>query len=264
MKWGLHMNELIKKIRERLSLGECIYGPFMKTGDPMFVEAAGNAGFDFVILDMEHGPVSLESQQNNMRAAALTNVLPIIRVKDMAENTIGSVLDAGACGVQVPQVKNAVEAKSVVRSARFYPYGMRGLCRFVRAAQYSSTDKYEYVNSSKDLLVIIQLEGIDAIKNIDEILEIEGVDIIFIGPYDLSQSLGLPGRVDHPKVIEEIKKIVEKAKAKNKVIGTFVDDLVALNRWRDAGVQYLSYNVDIGIFTEACKKIMNGIQENNR
>ena len=257
------MTELIKKFRERLSSGECVYGPFMKTGDPMFVEAVGNTGFDFVILDMEHGPVSLESQQNNMRAAALTNVLPIIRVKDMAENTIGSVLDAGACGVQVPQVKSVAEAESVVRSARFYPYGMRGLCRFVRAAGYSSTDKYEYVNSSKDLLVIIQLEGIEAIKCVDEILDINGIDIIFIGPYDLSQSLGLPGQVDHPVVISEIKKIVEKAKLKHKVVGTFVDDLTALNRWRDAGVQYLSYNVDVGIFTEACKKIMNGIQGNN-
>ncbi len=251
------MNKLIDKFKIALNNGECVYGPFMKTEDSMFVEAAGIAGFDFAILDMEHGPVSLEHQQSNVRGALVRDLVPIIRVKDSNENTIGSALDIGALGVQVPQVTTAEQAKEVVRNAKFYPYGMRGVCRFVRAAEYSSMDKKEYFEASKNLIIIIQLEGVEAVKNIDEIIEVEGVDILFVGPYDLSQSLGIPGEVDSPVVIEQMKIIVEKAKAKGKIVGTFVDDMRLLRLWRDVGVQYLSYNVDVGIFMDACKDILS-------
>lgn len=253
---GVGTDTLLSQFRSTLAMGSCVYGPFMKSQDPMFVEAAGLAGFDFAILDMEHGPVQLESQQNNVRAAVLRGMVPIVRVKDMAENTIGSVLDIGAMGVQVPQVQNAEQARSVVRSARFYPYGMRGVCRYVRAANYTALDRNAFFAASRDLLVILQLEGTEAIRNLDEILNVEGIDILFVGPYDLSQTLGVPGEVSNPIVIKEMQKIVDKAKEKGKVVGTFVDDMQALRRWREAGIQYLSYNVDVGIFIDGCKNIV--------
>lgn len=249
------MKESLYKLKEKISTGGCIYGPFMKTGDPMFVEAAGLAGFDFLILDTEHGPVEIESQQNNVRAAEAREIVPIIRLKDKAENTIGRALDIGAYGIQVPQINTAEEAETVVKFAKFYPYGMRGVCRFVRAADYSATDRYSFFEQSKDILIILQLEGIQAIKNIDEILEVEGIDILFIGPYDLSQSLGVPGQVNNPVVVDAMKKIVEKARKKNKVIGCFVDTPEDLKMWKELGLQYLSYSVDVGIFYEACKNI---------
>lgn len=256
------MKKSLYDFKEKLNNGDCVYGPFMKTGDPMFVEAAGLAGFDYVILDTEHGPVEIESQQNNVRAAEARNLVPIIRLKDKAENTIGRALDIGAYGIQVPQISTAEEARDVVKYAKFYPYGMRGVCRFVRAADYSAMDRYEYFESSKDVLIILQLEGIDAIKNLEEILEVEGIDILFIGPYDLSQSLGVPGQVNNPKVVEAMQSIVEKAKTKNKVIGCFVDTLEDVKMWRDLGLQYLSYSVDVGIFYEACKSIQKQCKTN--
>lgn len=249
------MKDSLLKMKETLKNGECVYGPFMKTGDPMFVEAAGLAGFDFVILDTEHGPVDIESQQNNVRAAEARNTVPIIRLKDKAENTIGRALDIGAYGIQVPQISSAEEARDVVKYAKFYPYGMRGVCRFVRAADYSAQNRYDYFESSKDIIIILQLEGIDAIKNIDEILQVEGVDILFIGPYDLSQSLGLPGQVNNPVVVDAMKEIVCKAKEAGKIIGCFVDTPEDLKMWKDLGLQYLSYSVDVGIFYDACKGI---------
>ncbi len=253
------MNKIIESFRNKLNNGECVYGPFMKSSDPMFVEATGIAGFDFAIFDMEHGPVLLQQQQNNIRAAELRGMLPIIRVKDSSENTIGAVLDIGALGVQVPQIKNAEQAREVVKNAKFYPYGMRGVCRFVRAADYSDMERNVYFKSSGDLIIIIQLEGVEAIENVDEILQEDNIDIIFIGPYDLSQALGVPGQVDHPCVVEKMKQMIEKAKAKGKVVGTFVDDMEALKMWRDAGVQYLCYNVDVGIYMDSCKRVISEI-----
>lgn len=249
------MNKILENFRNKLQNDECVYGVFMKTGDPMFVEAASLGGFDFVILDTEHGPVSIENQQNNIRAAEARDAVPIIRLKDSGENTIGKALDIGAYGIQVPQINSAADAEKIVKFAKFYPYGMRGVCRFVRAADYSAMDRYEYFENSKNILIILQLEGVKAIENLDEILEVEGVDILFIGPYDLSQSLGIPGQVNNPLVVEEMKKIVERARKKNKVIGTFVDTPEDLIMWRNLGVKYLSYSVDVGIFLDACKSL---------
>jgi len=249
------MEQIFSRFKQKLGSGYVI-GPFMKTGDPAFVEVAGYAGFDFAILDTEHGPVSIENMQNNIRAALVSGIVPIIRVQDHQEVNIAKALDIGALGVQVPQITNADEAEKVVKAARFYPNGSRGVCRFVRSARYSAMDRYQYFRSADDNLIILQLEGQEALNNIDEILEVEGVDILFIGPYDLSQSLGVPGDVRNPRVIEQMEFIVNKAKARNKIIGTFVDNSEDLKRWKEAGVQYLSYSVDVGIFLEACRTIV--------
>lgn len=249
------MKESLKRFREKINTGEMVFGTFMKTSDPMFVEAAGISGFDYVILDTEHGPVTIESQQNNIRAAEARNTVPIIRLKDCNENTIGSALDIGAYGIQVPQINTAEEAEKVVKCAKFYPYGMRGVCRFVRAADYSDMERYDYFEDSKNILIILQLEGVNAIKNLDDILEVDGVDILFIGPYDLSQSLGIPGQVNNPIVVDAMKNIVEKAKAKGKVIGTFVDTYEDFKLWKELGLQYLSYSVDVGMYMDICKSV---------
>lgn len=249
--------ELLKAFQKKISEG-CVAGPFMKTSDPGFVEAAGYAGMDFVILDMEHGPVGVEQMQNNIRAAQVSGILPIVRV-DNYEN-ISKVLDIGAAGVQIPQVSSAAEAKRAVREARYFPEGERGVCRFVRAAHYSAMDRAEYFPTANQALVVVQLEGQEAMGNLAEIMEVEGIDILFIGPYDLSQSLGVPGQTTHPKVVGQMQKIVAEAKAKNVLVGTFTDNYETLKMWSDAGVQYLSYSVDMGIFCEACMGIRKELE----
>jgi len=248
------MRELLN-FKNRLSSGEAVIGPFMKTGDPAFVEAAGYAGFDFVILDTEHGPVTIENMQNNIRAALVAGTVPIIRTQDSSESSIGKALDIGAFAVQVPQVQNAEQALAAVKRAKFHPKGERGVCRFVRAAKYSTLERNRYFAEANEALVILQLEGLEALENIDAILDVPDVDIIFIGPYDLSQSLGMPGQTGHPQVVEKMRFIVEKARARNIVVGTFVDTPDGVQTWKDAGVQYISYSVDVGIFADACQEI---------
>ncbi len=249
------VTEKIRLFKERLSRGESVTGPFMKTGDPAFVEAAGYAGFDFCILDMEHGPVSLENMQNNVRAASLTGMVPIVRVRDKSPESISQPLDIGAFGVQVPQVSTAEQARAAVAAARFFPEGERGVCRFVRAAEYSMKDRKRYFSEANEALVVLQLEGTEAIENIDSILEVRGYDILFIGPYDLSQSLGVPGDTMNPVVVEAMQGIISRAAAKGICVGTFTDTPQILDFWKKAGVQYLSYSVDVGIFAEACRSI---------
>lgn len=255
------MNDrLIQKFKNKLANNACVFGPFMKTCDPAFVEVAGWSGMDFVILDMEHGPVSMETMQNNIRAAQVSGVLPIVRASHLSEEAISKALDIGAAGIEIPQVASADDARNAVRYSKFYPAGNRGVCRFVRSSRYASMDKNDFFTSANSNLIILQIEGQEALSNLDEILDVEGIDIIFIGPYDLSQSLGLPGQVSHPKVLEQISCIVKKARAKGIVTGTFCDTPEALKLWMDAKIQYLSYSVDVGIFQQACQELVATFQ----
>ncbi len=243
---------LINKFKEKNSN----VGMFMKTSDPSFVEVAALAGFDFVILDYEHGVVSHENMQNLIRAAYLGNTLPIIRVAEINESNIGKALDIGAAGIQVPQVTLKEDAIKIIELSKFHPVGNRGVCRFVRAANYSLMPQKEYYENANKSIVIIQLEGKKALENIDEILEVKGIDVVFIGPYDLSQSLGVPGDIFNEKVVKEMKQIVEKCKQKNMLVGTFVDTKEGMEFWKNSGVQYIAYSVDVGIFAEKCQEII--------
>ena len=248
--------EQLDKFRNRLKEGNTVYGPFMKSIDASFIEVAGLSGFDFVILDMEHGPTGFSELQNLIRAALITNIIPIVRTSDSDEVSISKPLDLGALGVQIPQVTSSDMAKACIKAARFFPKGERGVCRFVRAAEYSLMQREEYFRKANEILIIIQLEGKEAILDIDNILKVEGIDIIFIGPYDLSQSLGVPGQVSHPLVIDAMNNIVKKARSQGVVVGTFTDTPQSAEMWKQAGVQYISYSVDVGIFANACSHLV--------
>jgi 4-hydroxy-2-oxoheptanedioate aldolase len=253
--------EMQYEFKNKLKEGKTVFGPFMKSTDPAFIEVAGYSGFDFVIIDMEHGPASFSELQNLIRAAVLAKVIPIVRTSGANEESISKPLDLGAMGVQIPQVASHEMAKECIRAARFFPKGERGVCRFVRAANYSSLSREEYFRKANEMLIIIQLEGKEAIKEIDSILKVEGIDIVFIGPYDLSQSLGVPGQIDHPLVINAMNEIVKRALSRGIVVGTFTDTIQAAAMWKKAGVQYISYSVDVGIFTNACTQLVKDLKD---
>ena len=246
-----------ERLRTKLEKGNPVIGSFVKITDPAVVEIMGKAGFDFAIIDMEHGPVSFETAQNLIRAAEVAGISPIIRVSQNDPVAILRSLDIGAEGVEVPQIGNAEDAKTMASAARFFPMGDRGVCRYVRAASYSSMDRHEYFQMANErTITIAHMEGIEAVKNLDEIMSVDGVDILFIGPYDLSQSVGVPGEVTHPLVLKQMEEVIAAAKKAGKLVGTFADDVSSAKRWIEAGVMYIAISVDVGIFYDACKDIV--------
>ncbi|MFC1562718.1 HpcH/HpaI aldolase/citrate lyase family protein [candidate division KSB1 bacterium] len=251
----------VNNLKRRLKNGDAVYGIFLKLTDPAVVEIAGLAGFDFVIIDTEHGPISIETAQNLVRAAQIREITSIIRVSENEPNLILRSLDIGACGVQVPQVSTKEDAIRAVSSAKYFPDGNRGVCRFVRAAGYSSIDKNEYFQkSNEETLVIVHIEGLDGISNLSEILTVKDLDIIFLGPYDLSQSCGIPGQIEHPDVLKKMEESVRLAKKSGVTVGTFVETVESAKKWVDIGVQYISFSVDVGIFFNACSDIVKGVR----
>jgi 4-hydroxy-2-oxoheptanedioate aldolase len=250
------------KIKKMLNEGKAVFGPFIKLNSPAVIEVFGYSGFDFVIIDTEHGPLSIETAENLIRAAELVDITPIIRVSDNETDKILRALDIGAQGVQVPQISCKEDAEKVIKAAKFAPLGERGVCRFVRAASYSAMDRYKYFSISNDeTLVVIHIEGIEGIRHIDEILETPGIDVVFLGPYDLSQSVGVTGNITHPKVEEKMKEVILKANSKGVIVGTFVDNIEDSRKWLKLGVKYISYSVDVGIIYEASRDIARKVKE---
>jgi len=243
-------------MRAKLAGATPCVGVFSKTLDSSFVEAAGLGGLDFIILDTEHGHASLETIHHHVRAAALVGMESIVRVKGVDAHAIAAALDSGAGGVQVPNIATPEQARAAVEAARFYPLGARGVCRFVRAARHGSLEKSAYFTAANEALLVLQVEGLEGVSNIDAILDVPGFDVLFIGPYDLSQSIGKPGEVDAPEIHELIGRIAAAAAAKDKALGIFCDTPEALARYWQEGVAYIAYSVDISIFSDAIRSIL--------
>jgi len=249
-------------LKEALQNGKTVFGPFLKITDPAVVEIMGFAGFDFVIIDQEHGPISLQSAQNMLRAAEPAGITPVIRVTDNEETLILRALDIGAQGIEIPQINSKSDALRAVTAVKYSPQGKRGLCRYVRAANYSSMDRYEYFKAAnKETMIIAHIEGVEGINNLEEILSVSGIDVIFIGPYDLSQSLGIPGQVNHELVVEKMEEVIKMCRKKNKAVGTFADDVKTAKKWVSLGVQYLSFSVDVGILYETSRQIVEKLRK---
>lgn len=245
-------------LKEALASGKIVFGPFLKLTDPAIAEIMGFAGFNFVIIDQEHGPISIETSQNMIRAAESVNITPIIRVAKNDESLVLRALDIGAQGVEIPQINCKEDAVKAVNFVKYSPHGFRGVCKYVRAANYSSMDRFKYFESAnKETMIIIHIEGIKGINNLEEILSVSGIDVIFIGPYDLSQSLGIPGKIDDPLVEEKMQEVVFKCKKQNIATGTFADDIQSAKKWVSLGVQYISFSVDVGILYNASRNIID-------
>jgi len=245
----------------RLSGGETSVGPFLKLSDPAVVEIMGLAGFDHVVIDLEHGPHSIESAQNLVRAAELRGLAPLVRVAANEPSQILRALDIGAQGVHVPHISSAADAQKAVSACRFFPRGERGLCRYVRAAEYTHLPAEEHLaESNRRVVPILHIEGVKGIENLDSILPLAGIGALFIGPYDLSQSCGVPAEVHHPLVIEKMREAVAKAREAGVFLGTFVESVDDVRLWSELGVQYLCYSVDVGLLYRACREITDALK----
>ncbi len=249
------MQTIIRNFKDKLK-SKGVLGVFSKTCDPAFIEIMGYAGLDYVIIDLEHGPNSVQSVQNLIRGAQVSGLMPFVRVKEGCQSVMNEVLDIGAGGIQVPQISSREEAEAVIKHVKFAPIGERGVCRFVRAANYSSTDRFKYFKEANEAVTILQIEGQKGIDNLDDIISVKGIDAIFIGPYDLSQSLGVTGQIDHPLVEEKMLEIIKKCSDVGITVGTFVDTIENAKKWKKLGVKYISYSVDMGIYYDAVKEII--------
>jgi len=247
---------------EWLNNRKFLLGPFIRLPRAEIVEILALSGFDFAIVDLEHGPIMPNEIYPMILAAENRGIRLIARVPGLQESYMKWLLDLGIGGLQIPHIKTPEDAAKVVEYTRFYPDGERGLCRYVRAAEFSNISKEKYLSeANKKHVLVLQIEGKEGVDNIEEIIKVKGFDILFVGPYDLSQSLGLTGQIWHEKVVSEIKRIIRIC-AENKVhTGIFTDTPDGIERWSSLGVKYLNYRIDVEMMLNYSKTVVDDIHK---
>jgi 2-keto-3-deoxy-L-rhamnonate aldolase RhmA len=233
---------MTQKFKRRLQDGERLLGFFIATPSAATVEIAGLSGYDFVIIDTEHGPADIETVENMLRAAAMHGMAGLVRVPDNSVASIQRVLDAGADGILVPHVASAAIAKDVIDRALFTPQGRRGVA-LARSSAYGIGDaKTYYATRNQHTVVIVMIEDAEALPVVDEILAVPGIDAVFIGPGDLSSSLGYPGEPNHPAVQAEVSRINAAATRAGLAVATVGRTAADVRRLEGEGIGMVCFN----------------------
>lgn len=242
---------------------KCELGLFVKCPHPEMIEAMALAGFDFAVVDMEHTPLGPRDLYPLVLAAESRGMPLIVRIPQKLDAYFKWCRDLNVSLIQVPNVETVEDVKYAIRHTYFSPMGERGLCRFVRAANFSALTKDAYLeraNSNNQL--IFQIEGKNALDNLPAILEeLPPQSSIFIGPYDLSQSLGKPGQIWDAEVVAAMDGIIEMCRPKGVKVGTFTDTPEGLEFWAKRGLAYLEYASDLNVFISGSKSLIDSLRQ---
>jgi 4-hydroxy-2-oxoheptanedioate aldolase len=240
---------------------ETIFGVFIGLPSTQLVEIAGYSGFDVVVIDNEHGMLSAENIEHMVIAAELAGVTPIVRVVSSEPAEILKVMDRGAHGVHVPQVNSKEEAQQVVHAVKYPPAGKRGAAFSMRAARYGTVPIAEYLkHANEQSLVCIHIESKEALNNLDEILSVPGIDIVYIGPTDLSVSLGYEGSIDHPEVLKAIDSIQVTGQKHGVKVGIHTKDSKGARSRKDWGADYVCLTVT-SLLNQSFSEYIKGAKE---
>lgn len=232
-------------IQRKLENGQPVLGTWSIIPSAITADVISSAGLDFIIIDAEHGPISFETAQEMAIACESRGVSPIMRVGGVVEADILKALDIGMHGIQIPNIESSKDVQKVIQLSKYPPIGKRGFSPFTRAGNYSLESATTHTKrSNSNTLVGINIEGQEAIENIDDILSIENLDIIFVGLFDLSKALGIPGQVENSKVIAYLKELTDRISQAGKYPGTIASNPDQMTQFLKMGVKYLTYLVD--------------------
>jgi 2-keto-3-deoxy-L-rhamnonate aldolase RhmA len=246
----------LEKFKTKVAKQLCL-GMVISLSDPAVSELAGDAGWDFTWIDMEHSPMGIETALGHVMAARGTNTAPFIRVPGNDPVLIKPILELAPAGIIIPMVNSAEEATAAVSACRYPPHGIRG-CGPKRGMLYGALPFKDYLEISKtDPMIIIQIEHIKALEKLDEILSVDGIDSICVGPCDLSASMGKLGETDDLEVEVVIDKICAKAREANVMIGSAIGyDQKAISKWQERGARWLAVAGDYGCIMSVSKDIL--------
>jgi 2-dehydro-3-deoxyglucarate aldolase len=253
----MNTNNLKNKLKQR----EITLGSWITLGNTSIAEIMAKAGFEWLVIDMEHSVITLDIAQQLIQVIEGCGAVPLVRVGENDATVIKRVMDAGAYGVIVPMVNTKKQAEAAVNAVKYPPVGTRGV-GLARAQGYGSTfEEYRsWVN--KESIVIVQIEHIDAVNNLESIL-IDGIDGCIIGPYDLSASLGIPGNFTHPDVLAALKKVEKTCRERKVTLGMHViqpDYKLALESI-SKGYNFIAFSLDILFLGNTCREQMTKLRK---
>ncbi len=248
------------RLKSLIESGQPAIGSWISSTDPYAVEMTADLGFDWLLIDTEHTPLSRDSLRSILTAMRGSASTPVVRLSSNALDHFQTALDLGAQGVVVPMVNTREDAEQAVRFCRYPPVGVRGFAP-IRASRYLENLSDYISNANSTISLIVQIETPEAVSNIDAILTTEGVNGIFIGPSDLASFMGFPAQTGHPKVVEAMDGVIARARAHSIPFGlpTWSEEEF-LNFVRKGG-QLLTVGSDLHYLSTAAKKRLSGVRQ---
>lgn len=245
----------IPSLRQRLRTGETVVGSWINSGSPIIAEMMAACGFDFLCVDVEHSAVDLPQTQQLFQAirSGHRDCATIVRLHGVDYAFVKRYLDAGAGGVVAPLVRTREEAMLLVQATRYPPQGLRGV-GFCRANAYGLRLTDECARANDEILLVVQIEHIEAVRNIDAILSVPEIDSAFIGPYDLTASMGITGQFEHPEYVAARNEILSACRRHKVAPGIHIvapDPAQAKARIAE-GYRFIAYSLDITMLATAC------------
>lgn len=248
-------------LKKNLKSGKTLLGAWLGLSDPVAAEVMSHLGYDWLMVDAEHSPITIDTLQMMVLMAQRGGTPVIVRIPWNDIVMIKQTLDVGAEGILVPMVRSAAEAKRAVEYAKYPPQGVRGWAP--RAAADFHRRMKEYTDEANDRTVVwVQIEHIDAVNDIDNILKVPGLDGVFVGPGDLSFSMGIPMQWEHPDLLAAVQLVARKAREAGVPVGAAVDDTVdETMRWLSWGFQFVTLGLDWGLMRESATRILTSVQQ---
>jgi 4-hydroxy-2-oxoheptanedioate aldolase len=248
-------------LKDCLKKGEFVLGAWCEIPNPMVINVLARAGLDFVIIDMEHSVMDYKVAQEMVMAAQADGCEPLIRVAENSETSILRSLDTDAAGIVVPHIETYADKEKVIKYSKFAPIGNRGFNPFIRTFSYRGVDKKALEKKNDDVLICLILEGKECLENIEEIISDSQVDVVYIGTYDLSVALGVPGDVKNKIVVDTLEKMVRLIIGKGKVAGCMIHNNADLEYFRKIGIQFITFKADTAVlydgFNEMVREFKN-------
>jgi 2-keto-3-deoxy-L-rhamnonate aldolase RhmA len=249
-------------LRNKINSKKLTLGSWITLGHPAIAEIMARAGFDWLVVDLEHSVIDLNMASDLIRVIDLCGVAPLVRLTSNDQNQIKRVMDAGAHGIIVPMVNTPAEAMKAVAATRYAPVGSRGV-GLARAQGYGANFHDHLKWQSEGPVVIVQIEHKDAVGQLEAILKVPGVDGFIIGPYDLSCSMGVPGQFEQKEFVHTIKRIHEIGKQVGSPAGMHIvePDLQQLEQVVGDGYIFIAYSVDIRLLDISVRQGIARIKE---
>lgn len=253
---------LAEKIKRLHKEGKVSIGTWLTMAHMSVAEILASVGYDWVMIETEHTSIDVSEVMRLIMAVEGRGAVPLVRVAGNDPIQVKAVMDAGAAGIVVPMVNTRSDAERAVAAVKYPPEGMRGACGAQRGQGYGFgySEYTDYINGvNQHSLVIVQIEHIDAVNNIDSIVTVPGIDGTFIGPYDLSMSMGLPGQLDHPDVEAAKQQVLEVTRQQNLAAGIHIvhppTAIEELKRCIVSGYQFIALGTDILFLANSCRSL---------
>ncbi|MFB3818707.1 MAG: HpcH/HpaI aldolase/citrate lyase family protein [Candidatus Methylomirabilales bacterium] len=255
---------MAESLKARLQAGETVWGTFIfDCPVPAMPRILKAAGWDYALIDTEHASSSIETVAALLHVAAGAGLPAVVRVPEPSRSLLCRALDAGAAGVMVPRVESRAQVEQVVRWTTYAPGGDRSVLFGAALTGYRAVDGAAFAAAAnRERLLVIQVETRRGIEHVEEIVSTPGVDVAYIGPYDLSASLGLPGQVTHPRVLEAVDAFLAACRRHGVICGNYVESLEAARVWMARGFRFLTYATDLGLILQKSQDVLKELRKN--